>query len=89
MNISKDEVFTITYRKSQPGMMIVETFFDNPRNAHSIQMSVNDEAGDVSTFLGGKFINVKDKIEVTMQYERDYHAASWQKAGKIRIAEID
>ncbi|HJE19783.1 MAG TPA: hypothetical protein K8V35_05475 [Aliicoccus persicus] len=89
INISKNEIFTVSYKKSKPGMMIVETFFDNPRNADRIQVTVNGKTTNVSEYLGGKFINVEDLLDISMQYERDYNAASWQKAGKIRISEID
>jgi len=70
-------------------MILIESYFDNPKNAHRIKVEVNGERHDIDTFLHGKFINVSSEVCLRMTYERDYDAASWQKAGRMTIKEID
>lgn len=88
-NISKNDQFEVTYRKQGAGMVLVESYFDNIRNAHRIKVNLNGEQFDINEFLNGKFINVGSEINIKMTYERDYDSPSWQKAGKITIKEID
>ena len=87
-NISKNDQFEVTYRKQGAGMVLVESYFDNIRNAHRIKVNLNGEQFDINEFLNGKFINVGSEINIKMTYERDYDSPSWQKAGKITIKEI-
>lgn len=87
--INKDEIYEVTYTKNESGMILVESYFDNPKNAHRIKIELNDEQFNIDEFLEGKFIQVDKEINIKMYYERDYNAASWQKAGKITIKEID
>src|SRR5699024_680112 len=89
VQISKDDVFEIEYIKKGQGFILLETFFDNPKNAHRIKIEMEDEVYDIDEFLEGKFINVDNILKLKMYYERDYSAASWQKAGRIKIKEID
>ena len=86
--ITKEDVYKVTYKKEKPGMVLVESYFNNPKNAHRIKVNLNDEQFDIDAFLNGKFINTNSDVHVKMHYERDYDAASWQKAGKITIKEI-
>ncbi|WP_052256869.1 hypothetical protein [Salinicoccus sp. YB14-2] len=88
-NISKEDLFEVNYTKSGQGLILVETFFDNPKNAHRIKIVVNGEESNIDEFLEGKFVNVDSKLDLKMYYERDYNTASWQKAGKIKIKEVD
>lgn len=89
INISREDEFEIEYTKKGHGLVLLETFFDNPKNAHRIKIEMNEEVYDVDEFLNGKFLNVDSILSLKMHYERDYNAASWQRAGKIRIKEID
>lgn len=89
VQISKEDVFEIEYTKKGHGLILLETFFDNPRNAHRIKIEMNEEVFNVDEFLDGKFINVESTLRLKMYYERDYSTASWQKAGRIMIKEID
>ena len=86
--ISKDEVFEVTYKKQGNGMILVESYFNNPKNAHRIKVEINGELNDIDEYLEGKFLNVKSDIRLKMRYERDYQTASWQRAGKMTIREI-
>src|SRR5699024_10242020 len=86
--ITNEDVYEVTYKKDKPGMVIVESYFNNPKNAHRIKVNLNGEQFDIDAFLNGKFINTNSDVHVEMHYERDYDAASWQKAGKITIKEI-
>lgn len=87
--ISKDDIYEITYVKNGPGMILVETYFNNPKNAHRIKVELNNELFNIDEFLEGKFIQAGSEINIKMYYERNYDAASWQKAGKITVKEID
>lgn len=87
--ISKDDIFEMTYVKNGPGMILVETYFNNSKNAHRIKVELNNELFNIDEFLEGKFIQAGSEINIKMYYERDYNAASWQKAGKITVKEID
>src|SRR5699024_1047603 len=87
-NISKEDVFEVTYKKTGQGMVLVESYFDNPNNAHRIKVNLNGEESNIDEYLNGKFINVESEIHIVMKYERDYDAASWQKAGKLTIKEM-
>ncbi|WP_411843710.1 hypothetical protein [Salinicoccus sp. HZC-1] len=89
INITRDDVFEITYTKKGHGLVLLETFFDNPKNAHRIKIEMDEEVYNVDEFINGKFINVDSTLNLKMYYERDYSAASWQKAGRIKIKEID
>lgn len=88
-SISKDDIFEVQYKRTGQGMILVESFFDNPKNSHRIKVNLDGEIFNVGEFLNGKFINVDSEINIKMSYERDYDAASWQKAGRIMIKEID
>src|SRR5699024_4223858 len=57
--ISKDEVFEVTYKKQGNGMILVESYFNNPKNAHRIKVEINGELNDIDEYLEGKFLNVK------------------------------
>src|SRR5699024_6296176 len=87
--ISKDDIYEMTYVKNGPGMILVETYFNNPKNAHRIKVELNNDLFNIDEFLEGKFIQAGSEINKKMYYERDYDAASWQKAGKITVKEID
>lgn len=87
-SISKEDVFEVAYTKKGQGMVLVESYFDNPKNAHRIKVNLNGEESNIDEFLNGKFINVESEIHIVMRYERDYDASSWQKAGKLTIREI-
>ncbi|AKG73420.1 hypothetical protein [Salinicoccus halodurans] len=89
IQISKDDIFEIEYTKKGHGLVLLETFFDNPKNAHRIKIELNEEVFNINEFMDGKFINVESTLRLKMYYERDYNAASWQKAGRIMIKEID
>src|SRR5699024_9779621 len=86
--ISKDEVFEVTYKKQGNGMILVESYFNNPKNAHRIKIEINGELNDIDEYLEGKFLNVESNIKLKMRYQRDYQTASWQRAGKMTIKEI-
>lgn len=87
-SISKDDIFEVTYNKKGQGMILVESYFNNPKNAHRIKVNLNGEITNIDEFINGKFINAESEIHIVMNYERDYDAASWQKAGKLTIREI-
>ena len=87
--ITKDDIFEVTYRKETPGMVLVESHFNNPKNAHRIKVELNNEIFNIDEFLEGKFIKTDTDINIKMYYERNYDAPSWQKAGRITIKEID
>lgn len=87
--INKDDIYEMTYVKNGPGMILVETYFNNPKNAHRIKVELNNELFNIDEFLEGKFIKVGSEINIKMYYERNYDAASWQKAGKITVKEIE
>lgn len=70
-------------------MILVESYFNNPKNAHRIKVSLNGEITNIDEFLNGKFINAESQIHIIMNYERDYDATSWQKAGKLTIKELE
>ena len=87
--ISKEDIFELNYPKEGPGMLLVESYFDNPKNAHRIKVELNDEIFNIDEFLNGKFIKSDSGLTIKMYYERNYDAASWQKAGKITVKEIE
>lgn len=87
--ITKEDFYEVTYKKEKPGIVIVESYFDNPKNAHRIKVELNNEVFNIDEFLNGKFIKMNSELIIKMYYERDYDASSWQKAGKITIKEID
>lgn len=87
--ISKEDVYEVTYKKERPGMVLVESYFNNPKNAHRIKVELNNEIFNIDEFLNGKFIKMSSELIIKMYYERNYDATSWQKAGKITIKEID
>lgn len=86
--ITKEEIYEVTYRMENPGMVLVESYFKNPKNAHRIKVDLNNETVNIDEFLEGKFIKVDSDINIKMHYERNYNAISWQKAGEITIKEI-
>lgn len=87
--ISKEDVYEVLYKKKGQGMVLIESYFDNPKNAHRIKVELNNELFNIDEFLEGKFIQADAEINIKMYYERNYDAASWQKAGKITVKEID
>lgn len=88
-SISKEDIFEVTYVKKGYGMLLIESYFNNPKNAHRIKVELNNEIFNIDEFLEGKFIKSDSDINIKMHYERNYDAASWQKAGKITVKEID
>lgn len=87
--ISKEDIFEVNYVKKGYGMILIESYFNNPKNAHRIKVEMNNEIFNIDEFLEGKFIKTDSDINIKMYYERNYDAASWQKAGRITIKEID
>ena len=87
--ISKEDIFEVTYVKKGHGMVLIESYFNNPKNAHRIKVEMNNEIFNIDEFLEGKFIKAESDINIKMHYERNYDAASWQKAGRITVKEID
>lgn len=86
--ISKEDIFEVTYVKKGNGMVLVESYFNNPKNAHRIKVILNNDEFNINEFLDGKFITTNSKVNVKIYYERDYDAVSWQKAGRITIKEL-
>lgn len=87
--ISKEDIFEVNYVKKGYGMILIESYFNNPKNAHRIKVELNNEIFNIDEFFEGKFIKVNSDINIKMHYERNYDAASWQKAGRITVKEID
>ncbi|QQD85663.1 hypothetical protein [Jeotgalicoccus sp. ATCC 8456] len=87
-SISSQDRFEITYKKKNNGMVLIESYFDNPKNSHRIKVEHGGEEFNIDEFLNGKFINVESEVNLVLRYERDYDAPSWQKAGKITIREV-
>src|SRR5699024_1897953 len=86
--ITKEEIYEVTYRMENTGMVLVESYFKNPKNGHRIKVDLNNETVNIDEFLEGKIIKVDSDINIKMHYERNYNAISWQKAGEITIKEI-
>ncbi|WP_162182485.1 hypothetical protein [Salinicoccus roseus] len=87
--ISKEEEFTVSFDKEDKGLLFIESYFDNPKNAHRIKVEINDQQYQIDEFLSGKFMEIEGKVSIKMNYARDYSAKSWQKAGKLLIREVD
>lgn len=87
--ISKNEIFGVKFNDKNSGMLLVESFFNNPRNANKIKVNVNGITYNIDEFIDGKFLNDENNFTLNFYYEKDYNAKSWQKAGRISIRKID
>lgn len=86
--IKKNTEYTIEYKNNEEGLIFIEGFYKNEKNAKRITVIVNNEEYNIFDFYGGRYFYFDGKIEIIFKYSQDYDHLSWQKAGTLRVKKM-
>lgn len=86
--INKNTKYIIEYQNSEEGLIFIEGYYKNEKNAKRITVIVNNEEYNIFDFYGGRYFYFDGKIEIIFKYSQDYNHLSWQKAGTLRVKKM-
>ncbi|AKG73421.1 hypothetical protein [Salinicoccus halodurans] len=83
--IKKGNEYIIDFINHTEGLVYIEGFYKNEKNANRIIVTVNGEIFNIFDFYKGRYFYHNGKTRVTVKYMNDYNNLSWQKAGTLLI----
>lgn len=86
--IKKDIDYKIQYKSNEDGLIYIEGFYKNKKNAKSIEVSVDNEEYSIVDFYGGRYFFFDGEMNISIKYTQNYDHLSWQKAGILRVKKV-
>lgn len=86
--IKKGTEYILEYKNIEDGLIFIESFYKNEKNARRIQVIVNNEKYNIYDFYQGRYFYTDENLKIIIKYTQDYDHLSWQKAGTIKVKKI-
>ena len=78
----------INYKNPDDGLILIQGFYKNEKNAKRIQVRINNERYNIYDLYNGRYFYTDEELKITIKYTHSYDHLSWQKAGTLKIKKV-